>query len=435
VLYAVYRHTLASSKMRTSTVWYIVFLVVAEAVTLLSSSYSVVYVSGGLQGDGHAWFFFFYTCTIMVATPCMLFHAMRRDSDYWRGARFVEEKLPNKFRKLAGNYGMVLTMDDEATMRLHDEIMATHTVIDFAQVDIVEKIGEGGFAAVYRGTYKGAEVAVKVMQSMEVTVEEITAFACEISVAAKLQHPNIVRVHGLCVSPPDLSIVSELCGRGNLYEMLQDVGQWAFARKLDAMLQITQGLAYLHAEGHIHRDIKPQNVLVTDDYVFKIADFGLTTSGSSRKGQNIVPFASKAQAIVAPGGESKAQAAAHIHGYMSVDGTKDVGTLHYMAPELLEHSTHYTAAIDTYALGLCFWQMHSGEQSVMEESVGQFDVKDYVLAGSRPRMQQSWPQRWVQLVESMWGPAEERPILGGVIRELQGLLALESESESLPITT
>jgi serine/threonine protein kinase len=324
-------------------------------------------------------------------------------------------------RKLAETYEMKLTMGDEAAMLLHDGVLSTQTVIDFAQVTLGEKIGEGGYALVHKGVYKGAEVAVKVLQSMEVTVEDITAFAREIAVAAALHHPNIVLVHGLCVSPPDLSIVSELCGRGDLYGMLADVGQWAFARKLDAMLQITKGLAYLHAQGLIHRDMKPHNVLVTDDYVFKIADFGLTTSGTRSGERKIVPFASQTQAVGVEEGkfeEYKAQAEAH---YMTIDGTKNVGTLEYMAPELLEHNSHYTAAIDTYALGLCFWQMQSGEESPLEEGLGQFDVESFVLAGSRPAMQQDWPQRWVGLVESMWGPADGRPSLAAVIDELQGL--------------
>jgi serine/threonine protein kinase len=328
------------------------------------------------------------------------------------------------------DHNMQLTMGDEAAMRLHDGVLSTQTVIDFAEVTLGEKIGEGGYALVHKGTYKGAEVAVKVLQSMEVSVEDITAFSREIAVAASLHHPNIVRVYGMCVSPPDLSIVSELCGRGDLFGMLQDVGQWAFARKLDAMLQITEGLAYLHAQGLIHRDIKPHNILVTDDYVFKIADFGLTTSGTSSGERKIVPFASQKQAVGAEEEgelhrrEYKAQAVAT---YMSIDGTKNVGTLMYMAPELLEHNTHYTAAIDTYALGLCFWQMQSGEQSPLGKEVGQFDVKSFILAGSRPAMQQGWPQRWVKLVESLWGPAALRPSMAAVIHELQGLLALEQK--------
>jgi serine/threonine protein kinase len=327
------------------------------------------------------------------------------------------------------DHNMQLTMGDEAAMRLHDGVLSTQTVIDFAEVTLGEKIGEGGYALVHKGTYKGAEVAVKVLQSMEVSVEDITAFSREIAVAASLHHPNIVRVYGMCVSPPDLSIVSELCGRGDLFGMLQDVGQWAFARKLDAMLQITEGLAYLHAQGLIHRDIKPHNILVTDDYVFKIADFGLTTSDTRSGERRIVPFASQEQAVGAEKGELhwseyKAQTKAE---HMTIDGTKDVGTLEYMAPELLGHNSHYTAAIDTYALGLCFWQMQSGEHSPLNENVRQHEVEGFVVAGNRPAMHRDWPQRWTGLVESMWGPVDGRPSMAAVMHALQGLLALEQK--------
>jgi hypothetical protein len=99
ILYALYRYTMASSRMRVSTVWYVVYLLAAEALTVAGSSYSLSR-EGGLEGETSAWLYFAGVCVVMVATPCVLFHAMRRDTDYWRGARFVQDKMPNMYRSV-----------------------------------------------------------------------------------------------------------------------------------------------------------------------------------------------------------------------------------------------------------------------------------------------------------------------------------------------
>ena len=132
----------------------------------------------------------------------------------------------------------------------------------------------------YKATFHGERlVAVKTMRVTKITQHELARFKAEVIIMAPLSHPNLVRLWGGVWNEgaDKLCIVLEFCANGSLKSYLKvDPRTWASVRH-NLAIGTAKALAYLHhelAEPLIHRDVKPDNILVGGDVVAKLADFG-----------------------------------------------------------------------------------------------------------------------------------------------------------------
>ena len=145
---------------------------------------------------------------------------------------------------------------------------------------IEAEIGRGGFGAVYRARRTdGSVVAVKVMLSrVDADDEAIEKFKREIAVTAKLQHPKIVRVLESGASGAVFYFVMEFCDGGSAWDlMLKNKGRLSLAQARPIILGALEALAFAHDKGFVHRDLKPQNILLSRGEV-RLSDFGLAKS-------------------------------------------------------------------------------------------------------------------------------------------------------------
>src|SRR5205807_10400289 len=151
---------------------------------------------------------------------------------------------------------------------------------------IVSKIGEGGMGEVWRArdTKLGRDVAIKVLPAaFSENSERLRRFEQEAQAAGALNHPNILVIHHIGIHEGAPYIVSELLEGETLRERM--AGAALPQRKaIDYGLQIARGLAAAHEKGIVHRDIKPDNVFITDDGRVKILDFGLAKLTSASDG-------------------------------------------------------------------------------------------------------------------------------------------------------
>jgi eukaryotic-like serine/threonine-protein kinase len=156
---------------------------------------------------------------------------------------------------------------------------------------VTARIAHGGMATVYRSTDTrlDREVALKVMHAELARDEEfVRRFIGEAKSVARLSHQNVVAVYDQGADGPYLYLAMEYVPGRTLKELLRDSGRFPSAVALEIMAGVLDGLAAAHASGIVHRDVKPENVLVTADGRVKVADFGLAraqwAAGHTRAG-------------------------------------------------------------------------------------------------------------------------------------------------------
>ncbi|CAM6127671.1 unnamed protein product [Calypogeia fissa] len=142
------------------------------------------------------------------------------------------------------------------------------------------KLGHGGFGVVYKAVYPDETLAVKKLFNSK-KAQVIDEFLNEVVLITGIKHRNLVQLKGCCVKDKNRILVYEFADNGNLAEALwgsQVVGRLNWRQRINICVGVARGLSYLHEElqpSVIHRDIKPQNILLDKDFNPKIADFGL----------------------------------------------------------------------------------------------------------------------------------------------------------------
>lgn len=208
--------------------------------------------------------------------------------------------------------------------------------IDMSDIKIVKRkngedweLGSGNFGKVLRGLRGDVQpVAIKSTFKRDKQMED--AFIREIAMMKYVSRDrNIVQFYGACVQTSSLFMVSELMEGGDLRNALnadQDATWGWFGRGKEVCVDMARGLAFLHANKVIHRDLKSKNVLLTRDGVAKIGDVGMAKIMSD--------------------------------GYLTRDGA--LGTMAWAAPELLL-GEKCSEKVDVYSLGICLWEVVTQE--------------------------------------------------------------------------
>ncbi len=196
---------------------------------------------------------------------------------------------------------------------------------------ILETIGKGGFGTVYRAQDRSLDrfVALKVLHpNMAADVDFLERFRLEAKISARFRHPNLVGVYSVEEDGGRFYIAMEYMPGGSLQDHLARDGRMSFAEARRILLQVCAGLQVAHAQGLVHRDIKPGNILFSEDGQAVVSDFGLVKAASLSSG--------------------------------SASSMGAVGTPFYKAPELWLGRPPATPATDVYSLGCVLYEMLSG---------------------------------------------------------------------------
>ena len=197
--------------------------------------------------------------------------------------------------------------------------------------ELIEKIGEGGMAIVYKGKDRllNRYVAIKILRPEYTKDEEfIESFKRESQASARLSHPNIVGVYDVGKEGNIHFIVMELIEGKVLSEVIKEKGRIEYKEAISIIRQVASALSLAHKNQIIHRDIKPHNILITNTGVAKLADFGI----------------------------AKAVSAATIVG----GNNKIMGSVHYFSPEQARGS-YVDERSDIYSLGIVLYEMLTGK--------------------------------------------------------------------------
>lgn len=218
--------------------------------------------------------------------------------------------------------------------------------------EIRSKIGEGGMGEVYRARDEklNRDVAIKVLPAaFSSDAERLRRFEQEAQTAGTLNHPNILVIYHIETHDGSPYIVSELLEGQTLRERLN--GTLLSQRKaLDLGLQVVRGLAAAHEKGVVHRDIKPDNIFITNDGRVKILDFGLAKLSAETFN-----------------GESQTEVATR---KVKTDPGTVMGTIGYMSPEQLR-GQNADARSDIFSFGAVFYEMLSGTRAFYRNSTAE----------------------------------------------------------------
>ncbi|XP_039052562.1 lysM domain receptor-like kinase 3 [Hibiscus syriacus] len=196
---------------------------------------------------------------------------------------------------------------------------------------LANKIGEGGFGAVYYANLRGEEAAIKKMD-MQASKE----FLAELKVLTRVHHLNLVRLIGYCVEG-SLFLVYEFIENGNLSQHLRGQSRepLPWSNRVQIALDSARGLEYIHEHTvpvYIHRDIKSANILIDKKFRAKVADFGLTKL--TEVGSASLP-------------------------------TRLVGTFGYMPPEYAQYGD-VSPKVDVYAFGVVLYELISAKEAIVK---------------------------------------------------------------------
>lgn len=211
-----------------------------------------------------------------------------------------------------------------------DQLMTGRAKLNLGPYIITDWIGQGGMGQVFKAVHEllGRESAVKVLPQHKSTPEAIESFRREIRAQAKLDHPNLVRAFDAGEDGNVHFLVVEYVPGTDLRRLVRSKGNLSVQEAASILRQAAEGLAEAHRCGLIHRDIKPGNILVTNDGIAKLSDLGL---------------------------------AYHLKDGDDPRVGKIVGTADYLSPEQIRTPLNITSASDIYSLGCTLYYAVTGK--------------------------------------------------------------------------
>ncbi|XP_074275711.1 serine/threonine-protein kinase STY46-like [Silene latifolia] len=238
--------------------------------------------------------------------------------------------------------------------------------IDARLLKFEKKVASGSYGDLYKGSYCSQDVAIKVLKTERINTDLQKEFGQEVYIMRKIRHKNVVQFIGACTKPPSLCIVTEFMSGGSVYDYLhKHKGTFKLPSLLKVAIDISKGMNFLHQNNIIHRDLKAANLLMDENEVVKVADFGVA--------------------------RVKAQS-----GVM----TAETGTYRWMAPEVIEHKP-YDHKADVFSFAIVLWELLTGKLpyeylTPLQAAVG------VVQKGLRPPIPKNCHPKLAELLVKCW---------------------------------
>lgn len=212
-----------------------------------------------------------------------------------------------------------------------EQLKSGRTKFNLGPYVITDWIGQGGMGQVFKGEHVvlGRVSAIKVLPLDKTNDYAISNFQREIKLQARMDHPNLVRAYDAGHDGKVHFLVTEYVPGRDLRRLIRNQGKLTIAEAAGVIMQVARGLHYAHQQGLIHRDIKPGNILVSEDGTAKLLDLGLS-------------------------------------GFVDTDledprAGKIVGTADYLAPELIRNPKEVSTVTDVYSLGCTLYYSITGK--------------------------------------------------------------------------
>nr|CAB3460963.1 unnamed protein product [Digitaria exilis] len=284
-------------------------------------------------------------------------------------------------------------LDDDGSAKVAALEILERWTVDRSQLLIGHRFASGAYSRLFHGIYKEQPVAVKfIRQPDEGEDEELSArlekqFTAEVTILARLQHRNVIKLVGACNCPPVFCVITEFLSGGSLRAFLRKMERKTLPMEkvISIALDIARGLEYIHLQGIVHRDVKPENILFDGEFCAKVVDFGVACEEA----------------------------------YCNLLDD-DPGTYRWMAPEMYTHKP-YGRKVDVYSFGLLLWELVTG--SLPYEDMTPLQAAFAVVNKNlRPAIPRSCPAAVKFLIEQCWSwQPEKRPEFRQIVSILENL--------------
>lgn len=254
--------------------------------------------------------------------------------------------------------------------------------------DIVKKsmIGKGEFGEVWLGDYDGKKVAIKMLKDLK-DDKSANQFITEAAVMTTLRHPNLVSMIGVSFDPPPVYLITEFMAKGSLVDYLRSRGRAVISKQnqLDFARHVCKGMVFLETKNFVHRDLAARNVLISEDSIAKVSDFGLTREVISKS-----------------------------------EGTKL--PVKWTSPEALRENK-FSNKSDVWSFGILLWEVYSYGR-VPYPRVPVEDVAQHVDKGYRMDSPDGCPENMYRIMHECWQKDPSlRPNFTRIERQVEAMTA------------
>ncbi|CAB3407911.1 unnamed protein product [Caenorhabditis bovis] len=278
----------------------------------------------------------------------------------------------------SSSYGSGADLDDRTSV-----FRQAGLVIPSSEVRVGETIGNGEFGDVRLGIYKDRKVALKVSKRHGNGM--LDSLLDEARFMVGLSHRNLVTLVGVVLDDANVYMVTEYMANGNLVELLRSRGRHYLEKSqlMKFAIDICEGMCYLESKQIVHRDLAARNVLLDDDLVAKISDFGLAKKANS----------------------------------VSHDSSTGKFPIKWTAPEALRHSQFSTKS-DVWSFGILLWEIFSFGR-VPYPRIPIQDVVRHIEKGYRMEAPEGCPPEVMKIMNETWAlQPQDRPSFGQVLQKL-----------------
>ncbi|MCO5593145.1 hypothetical protein L7F22_047151 [Adiantum nelumboides] len=264
-----------------------------------------------------------------------------------------------------------------------------HYMTDLSELFLGQKFASGSHSRLYHGFYKQQAVAVKLL--MPPPGDEVLAarldqqFAHEVALLSRLHHPNVVEFVSACKKPPVFCVITEYLPGGSLKKFLHksEPHSLSIERVASMAIDTARGMEYLHSQGIIHRDLKSDNLIMTEDLHIKVADFGVSCLENHKD---------------------------NMKGY--------TGTYRWMAPEMIKERP-CSRKVDVYSFGIVLWELLTclTPYEDMTPVQAAFAVSQ---KNARPAVPPHCPKELAKLMKKCWSTSPvKRPEFSQIVKNLE----------------